>query len=100
MEPIVTIYLFILISDVLINLLIRDLWIKDGITKATDVSCDSLLNHMRIFSMMYVCKIRFKWNINRDSKEITYRDLAGPEKVRLHKSINIPVLFPALNKKE
>ena len=30
-----------------------------------------------------------------------YRDLAGPEKVRLHiKSINIPVLFPGLNKKE
>ena len=65
-----------------------------GITKATDVPCDSytenFLNDVRIF----------KWNINRDSKEIIYRDLTGPEKVRLHKSINIPVLFPGLNKKE
>ena len=29
------------------------------------------------------CKIRFKWNVDKDSKEITYQDLTGPEKVRL-----------------
>ena len=94
-----TLHLFLRISDVLINLLICDLRIKDGITKATDVPCDSYTKSYENF-LNNVCKIRFKWNINRDSKEITYRDLMGPEKVRLHKSINIPVLFPALNKKE
>ena len=36
-----TLHLFLQISDVLIYLLIRDLQIKDGITKATDVPCDS-----------------------------------------------------------
>ena len=44
------------------------------------------------------CKIRFKWNVDRSSKEITYRDLTGPEKVRLFKDINIVSLFPALSK--
>ena len=39
-----------------------------------------------------VSKIRFKWRIDKRSKEITYRDLTGPEKVRLHQNINIPVL--------
>ena len=101
MEQVVidTLHLFLRVSDVLIYLLIRDLRIKDGITKATDFPCDSYTKSYENF-LNDVCKIRFKWNINRDSKEITYRDLTGPEKVRLHKRINIPVLFPALNKKE
>ena len=46
------------------------------------------------------CKIQFKWNVDRDSKEITYRDLTGPKKVRLFKNINIASQFPALPKAE
>ena len=46
------------------------------------------------------CKIRFKWNVDRSSKEITYQDLTGPEKVRLFKDINIVSLFPAFSKAE
>ena len=45
-------------------------------------------------------KIQFKWNVDRDSKETTYRDLTGPEKVRLFKNINIASQFPALPKAE
>lgn len=96
-----TLHLFLRISDVLINLLIRDLRIKDGITKATgtDVPCDSYTKLYETF-LNDVCKIRFKWKIDKETKEIKYRDLTGPEKVRLHKNIDIPALFPGLQKKE
>ena len=33
-------------------------------------------------------------------QELKYRDLTGPEKVRLFKNINIPSLFPTLSNKE
>ena len=101
MEQVVidTLHLFLRISDILINLLIRDLRIKDGITKASDVPCDSYTKSYENF-LNDVCKIRFKWKIDRQSKEIKYRDLTGPEKVRLHKNIDIPVLFPELHKKD
>ena len=40
------------------------------------------------------CKIHFKWG--EDKKEITYRDLTGPEKLRLFKNTDISQLFPLL----
>ena len=46
------------------------------------------------------CKIRFNWYIDNDSKKLSYRDLTGPEKIRLFEKINIPVLVPPLDKKE
>ena len=42
-------------------------------------------------------KTCFKWNMDKDSKEMKYRDLAGSEKVKLFKNINIPSLFPTLS---
>ena len=79
--------------------MIHDLRIKDGITKATGVPCDSYMKSYENF-LNDVCKIRFKWKIDKESKEITYRDLTGPEEVRLCQNINIPILFPALCKRE
>ena len=41
------------------------------------------------------CKIHFKWGEDK-KKEITYRDLTGPEKLRLFKNTDISQLFPLL----
>ena len=46
----------------------------------------------------FLNKIRFKWNVDEDSKEITYRGLTGPEKVRLFEKMDIASQFPALRK--
>lgn len=101
MEQVVidTLHLFLRIADILINLLIRDLRIKDGINKASDIPCDSYSKSYEKY-LNDVCKIRFKWNIDKESKEIKYRDLTGPEKVRLFKNIDIPIWFPTLTNKE
>jgi len=85
------------IADVLINLLIRDLGIKDRIKATVEVPVDS-------YTKMYEkylndkCNIQFRWNIDRDSKDIKYRDLTGPEKVRLFSKMDIAETFPLLEK--
>ena len=38
------------------------------------------------------------YDTNEFVHNITWRDLVGPEKIRLFKNINIPILFPALEK--
>ena len=95
-----SLHLFLRITDVLINLLIRDLQIHDSITKASDIDRTPSNSCVKIYEefLNVKCKIRFKWNVDRSSKEITYRDLTGPEKIRLFKGINIVSLFPALSK--
>ena len=40
------------------------------------------------------CKIPFQWTICSDSKKLKWRDLTGPEKIRLFEAIDIPCLFP------
>ena len=83
----VSLHLFLCIADVLINLLIRDLRILDGIdsSKACIKTYEAFLNES--------CKIRFQWFVDKDSK---WRDLTGPEKIRLFLNIDISVLFPHL----
>ena len=38
--------------------------------------------------------ISFNFRINKESKKLQYRDLTGPEKLRLFPRINIPMLLP------
>lgn len=38
--------------------------------------------------------ISFNFRINKDSKKLEYRDLTGPEKLKLFQHINIPMLLP------
>ena len=90
-----TLHLFLRISDKLTDLLIRDLRIHD----ATHTMKTPYLKIYETF-VNEECKVRFKFNQDRDSKEIKYRDLTGPEKVRLFKNINIPLIFPDLHNKD
>ena len=93
-----SLHLFLRIGDVLINLLIRDLNIRDGITKATiEIPINSYTKLYEKF-LNDKCNIRFRWNIDRESKQIKYRDLTGPEKVRLFTNMNIAEVFPTLKK--
>ena len=88
-----SLHLFLRIGDVLINLLIRDLRFLDGVEKATSVITPDSTN-MKSYEefLNKSCKIRFRWFIDKESK---WRDLTGPEKVRLFERIDIPTLFPA-----
>ena len=38
--------------------------------------------------------ISFNFRINKESKKLEYRDLTGPEKLKLFQNINIPTLLP------
>lgn len=83
----------------LINLLIRDLRTLDGIEtvarkKGIELSGKNVDAYVDFLNNQ--CKVRFRWYIEKESKSITWRDLTGPEKIRLFSNIDIPVLFPDL----
>ena len=42
------------------------------------------------------CKVRFKFQTDKETKVMKWRDLTGPEKKRLFKHMDIPTLFPSL----
>ena len=88
-----SLHMFLRISDTLTNLLIRDLVIQDDSEKT---------NYLEIYKTFLneECNIRFKWAESKEKKELKYRDLTGPEKIRLFTKINIPSLFPTLPKRE
>lgn len=44
--------------------------------------------------------INFEWKINKDNKKLEYRDLTGPEKLKLFKNIDFELFFPDDNEKE
>ena len=81
-------------------MLIRDLRINDGIAKATELDQAPMNSYTKEYEnfLNTECNIRFKWNIDKNTKEITYRDLTGPEKVRLFKKMDIESQFPMLCK--
>ena len=85
-------HMFLRISDVLINLLIRDIRIQDGQNNT------NIMQYQQFFNDE--CKIRFKFQKDKDTKAMKWRDLTAPEKKRLFEHINIPTLFPSLENRE
>lgn len=79
----------------LINLLIRDLRSVDGIHR----DGDKYINVYEQF-LNEKCKVRFHWTIDKTSKSLKWRDLTGPEQIRLFENINILSLFPNLPHKD
>ena len=91
-------HLFLRISDVLIDLLIRELRGSDAIEKKKTFS-DSFPRdkHKHMASYEEFVKsigISLNFRINKESKKLEYRDLTGPEKLKLFQNINIPTLLP------
>ena len=80
-----TLHLFLRISDNLNELLITEIRRKDAIDKGSTFLNGFCRNRYRL---MAGCKkfvndlgICFEWKINKDTKKLEYRDLAGPEKL-------------------
>lgn len=95
-------HLFLRISDILINLLILELRRLDGIEKAT-ITSESLKktlamnsNVSRYVQFLNESKINFHMYVDKDSKSLKWRDLTGPEKLKLFNKIDIAAVFPGV----
>ena len=93
-------HLFLRISDILINLLILELRRLDGIEKTTATSLNKTLamnsNVSRYIQFLKECKISFHMYVDKDTKTLKWRDLTGPEKLKLFHRIDIETLFPGI----
>ena len=92
-------HLFLRITDVLINLLIQDLRRLDGIekTRILSFSRTEAVNVARYEQFLNeTCNISFHMYVEKDAKILKWRDLTGPEKLKLFKAIDISSLFPDL----
>ena len=86
-------HMFLRISDVLINLLIRDLRVLDGIEKVQGL--DQTIEHYEQL-LQQSSKIHFKFYADKTTQGIKWCDFIGPKKIKLFSNIHIPTLFPAL----
>lgn len=92
-------HLFLRICDVLINLLIMELRRLDGMEKAkvSSLGKDLAMNVSRYERFLNEeCKISFHMYVDKDSKTLKWRDLTGPEKLRLFNKIDFSTLFPSI----
>ena len=90
-------HLFLRISDVLIELLIRQLKCEDAIDKKltfnTGFARDKY-RHMDAYEkFLHSIGIAFEWSVDKDTKKLSYRDLTGPEKILVFQKINIKELL-------
>jgi hypothetical protein len=78
-----TLHLFLRISDVLIDLLIRELKRSDAIEKKKSFSegfVRDKYKHMAAYEdLLKSLGINFHFQVNKDTKKLDYRDLVGPE---------------------
>ena len=91
-----TLHLFLRISDVLINLLIRDIRVLDA-TNNNKVTTNYMIVYQNFLNE--ACKIHFRFYTDKESKALKWRDLTGPEKKRLLERIDIPTLFHRIQEK-
>ena len=85
-----SLHLFLRIADILINLLIRDIRILDEQKKSNI----HIMQYQQFLNDE--CKVHFKFQQDKETKTMKWRDLTGPEKKRLFEHIDIPALFPSL----
>ena len=93
-----TLHLFLRISDNLIELLIRELRRQDSIEKKVKFN-DGFSREKYKYMAGYEkflqnMGISFQWHIGKESKKLEYRDLTGPEKLKLFQNIEISSLLP------
>ena len=89
-------HLFLRICDVLINLLITELRRLDGLEKVRIQKIDQSKVNIKKYEnfLNETCKVGFHFFVDKDSKKLQWRDLTGPENLKVFTSINIPELFP------
>lgn len=85
-----TLHLLLQVCDVLINFLICSLRHLDGLKKNK-----SSLNFDKYVTFLNkTCKVSFHTYTDNQSKELKWRDLTDPEKIKLFENINLEELFP------
>ena len=92
-------HLFLRITDILINLLIQELRRMDAIENLRKSEFNqTAAKHLNTYitQLNDFCKIPFHMYMDKHSKILKWRDLTGPKKLKLFKSIKIPDLFPSL----
>lgn len=98
-----TLHFFLRISDVLIDLFIRELRRSDAIEKKKPLMDSQGINiYMACYEeFIKSMGITFNFRINKESKKLEYRDLTEPEKLKLFQNINIPTYAcPSLQSKQ
>lgn len=92
-----TLHLFLRVSDNLIGHLIRELKVCDSIEKKikfSDGFCrEKYRNMSRYETFLQELGIPFSWYVGKETEQLEYRDLTGPEKVKLFQNINISFHF-------
>ena len=84
-----TLHLFLRVSDVLINLLIRELRRLDALKNIKSMSN----TEKYIGFLKEKCKISFYIYVDKGTKELKWRDLTGPEKIRLFEKVDLKQWF-------
>ena len=79
-------------------MLIRELRRSDAIEKKTTFSDGLPRDKYKLMAsyeeFVKSIGVSFNFRINKESKKLEYRDLTGPEKLKLFQDINIPTLLP------
>ena len=90
-------HLFLRVTDILFNLIVLEIRRQDGIEQCVQIESvnSSSLSKLESF-LNETCHIPFKFYICKESKQLKWRDLMGPEKLVLFKEIDLPALFPQL----
>ena len=90
-------HLYLRITDVLFNLIILDIRRYDAVVKISDSGQpkQKYLDQLEFF-INNSCKIPFHFFVNKESKDLNWRDLMGPEKRVFFSKILLPELFPEL----
>ena len=94
-----TLHLFLRICDNLINLLILQLRKEDAIDKKKTFNQGldrSKYKHVAGWEkcLSETLKIPFSWFVCKETKNLKWRDLTGPEKLNLFQNIKIDVVLP------
>ena len=99
-----TLHLFLRVSDVLISLFILDLRTQDCIGQKQTFPKGfprKKFKHMTSYeSFIRSLGIRFEWPVNKDTKQVTYLELTGPEKLLVFNKIDMVQLLPNFEKSE
>ena len=84
-------HLFLRVTDVLFNFLIMEIRRQDGIERCTQIKSvhSSSLSKLESF-LNDTCHVPFKFFICKETKQLKWRDLMGPEKHVLLKNTISP----------
>ena len=94
-------HLFLRVADVLINHLIEELHRQDAIDKSKRFTTFTLCKYKHLEGYQKFCDglriPNYKFWIGKTSKQLKWRTLTGPEKLKLFDHIDIPHLLPTVD---